>query len=65
MQLEEPQTTAELGDQLCQTEDAIAAGQSLDDLGDPEANQTAWDNVLLLQERYDRLKRRMEAAYGH
>lgn len=59
--LPEPQTKDELGDQLCQIEDAIRAGQSTDDLGSAEANDAAWQDVLALTQRYARLKRQREA----
>lgn len=40
-------------DEMC---DAITALQSLDDLGSEEANQAAWDQMISLQKRYERLK---------
>jgi len=39
---------------------AICALQSLDDLGSEEANQAAWDDMTLLQGRYDKVVSRIK-----
>lgn len=40
---------------------AIAAAQSLDDLGSPEANKDAWDQMLALQDRYQAVSDKIKA----
>ena len=40
--------------------DAIRALQSLDDLGSPEANKRADDEMLLLQKRRDALRQQLK-----
>ena len=40
--------------------DGIAALQSLDDLGSDEANQAAWDDMLVLQKRYDLVEKQIK-----
>lgn len=54
--LAKPKTTKEIQQQLEILSDGIRALQSLDDLGSPEANQRAWDDMLELQRRSDALK---------
>lgn len=39
---------------------AICALQSLDDLGSEQANQAAWDDMTLLQKRYDKVVARIK-----
>lgn len=53
--LPEPTTEQELEDTIGVLHDAIAALQSLDDLGSDQANQQAWDDQLLLYRKYARL----------
>lgn len=53
--LPEPATAQERQAQLWTIGAAIAASQSLDDLGE-EANRKAYDDQLELWRRYDRLK---------
>lgn len=53
--LPEPTTEQELKDTIGVLHDAIAALQSLDDLGSDQANQQAWDDQLLLYQKYARL----------
>lgn len=43
-----------------QLHDGIAALQSLDDLGSEAANQRAWDDMLELQKRYDRVVKKIK-----
>lgn len=40
--------------------DGIVALQSLDDLGSDEDNQRAWNDMLELQKRYDRVDKRIK-----
>jgi hypothetical protein len=47
-------------EQLVELTDAIAAMQSLDDLGSPEANQKAWDDMLELQKRHEKLRKEID-----
>lgn len=42
--------------QLWHLHDGVCALQSLNDLGSPEENQRAWDDMCALQKRYDKLK---------
>ncbi len=44
---------------LAQLHDGIAALQSTDDLGSPEANDAAWQNCLELQRRHKLVKEEM------
>lgn len=62
--LPEPTTEAQIREQLSILSDGIAALQSTDDLGSPEANQAAWDDMLALQAKYDRLKKKLEKNNG-
>ena len=55
MALSEPKTLKEMRVQLLVVFDGMLALQSLDDLGSPEANQKAWDDMIELQRRYDTL----------
>lgn len=57
--LPEPKTVEEIQAQLEVLGDGIAAMQSLDDLGSPEANQQAWDDMCALSKRYEELKARL------
>lgn len=43
-------------------DDAICALQSLDDLGSPEANARADEEMLLLQKRRDALRQQLDAS---
>lgn len=54
--LNEPQTAEEARKVLDQLYSAVVAMQSLDDLGSPEANAEAWDNMCALNQRYERIK---------
>jgi hypothetical protein len=54
--LPQPETQKQLLLQLNMVRDAIAALQSLDDLGSSEANALANSKMHVLQEKYDRLK---------
>ena len=54
--LAKPKTAKEIQQQLEFLSDGIRALPSLDDLGSPEANQRAWDDMLELQRRSDALK---------
>lgn len=58
--LPEPITKKELIEQLELIRDAIAALQSLDDLGTIEANELANSKMRVLLEKYDRLKEHLE-----
>lgn len=60
LMLPEPVEKKELIEQLAVVRDAIAALQSLDDLGTIEANALADSKTLVLQEKYNRLKARLE-----
>jgi hypothetical protein len=42
--------------------DAVAAMQSLDDLGSPEANKQAWDDMQKLQKRWVAAKRKLDGS---
>jgi hypothetical protein len=57
--LPDPITREESEQQIKQLDEAIIALQSMDDLGTPEANQSAWQQMLDLQKRQDDLKARM------
>lgn len=59
MSLPEPQTKEEMREQLLVLADGICALQSLDDLGSKEANDAAWNDMLVLQDKYSRLKREL------
>ena len=52
----EPTSAADARRQLGWVGDAIAAGQSLDDLGSPEANDAAWKRIAALLDRYKRIE---------
>jgi hypothetical protein len=54
-----PSKLSELQDLKTELHDGIAALQSLDDLGSEEANKRAWDDMLELQKRYDRVVKRI------
>jgi hypothetical protein len=43
-----------------QLHDGVAALQSTDDLGSEAANQAAWDDMLELQRRYDRVVKKIK-----
>ena len=58
--LSEPKNLKEMKEQLSIIFDGMLALQSLDDLGSPEANQQAWDDMTELQIRYDALKSKVE-----
>jgi hypothetical protein len=60
MNLEHPQTITDAKIQLMDLADAICALQSMDDLGSPEANDAAWNDMLVLQERYNELKYKID-----
>jgi len=49
MALEEPRTLREIEEQISAIYAGAVALQSMDDLGSPEANQRAWDDMLELQ----------------
>lgn len=53
--LRDPNGPTELQEQLAQLTDAIAAMQSLDDLGSPELNDSAWADMVWLQRRREAL----------
>lgn len=55
-----PKTIAEMEAQLRVLWDGATALQSLDDLGSPEANQKAWNDMLELQHRAEDLKKKIE-----
>lgn len=55
-----PTTVGELEVLRGQLHDGIAALQSLDDLGSEDANRDAYDDMLALQYRYDRVVRKIE-----
>jgi hypothetical protein len=57
--LTEPQTEQEIRQQLEILADGIRALQSLDDLGSEAANDAAWEDMLALQRKYDRLKKKL------
>ncbi len=57
--LEEPTTVEEIKQQLEVICDGARALQSLDDLGSPEANQDAWDQMLALEARANVLRDRL------
>jgi hypothetical protein len=44
--------------------DGIAALQSLDDLGSEEDNNRAWNDMLELEKRYDRVAARIKELEG-
>lgn len=48
-------------DQIDALTNEILRLQSLDDLGSPEANETAWQRMLSLQRRRDELERRQDS----
>jgi hypothetical protein len=63
MGLEAPETSTQLNDLIeyrNQLHDGICALQSLDDLGSEEANERAWNDMLELQKRYDKIEARIE-----
>ena len=43
-----------------QLHDGVAALQSTDDLGSEAANQAAWDDMLELQQRYQRVVKKIK-----
>jgi len=55
----EPATPEEIRSQLEILSDGIRALQSLDDLGSPEANQRAWDQMVALQAKHARLEEKV------
>jgi hypothetical protein len=57
--LPEPETPEEIRSQLEILSDGIRALQSLDDLGSPEANQRAWDQMVALQAKHARLEEKI------
>jgi hypothetical protein len=50
---------AELREAKDNLHDGIAALQSLDDLGSPEANNAAWQDMLALSKKHDLVKKEM------
>ena len=60
----EPPSMQDAQRQLEDLHDAIAAGQSLDDLGSPEANDAAWNRIVALLDRYKRLEAWIVASGG-
>lgn len=60
MGLNQPKTLAEMEEQLRVIGDGALAMQSLDDLGSPEANKKAWDDMIELQARYDALEKKIK-----
>lgn len=57
--LPDPTTREESEQQIEQLDEAIIALQSMDDLGTPEANQSAWQQMLDLQKRQNDLRARI------
>ena len=60
MALSEPKNLKEMEEQLRVIYDGALALQSMDDLGSPEANQRAWDDMIELQRRGDALRKKIE-----
>ena len=60
MALTEPKTLKEMEEQLRIIYDGALALQSMDNLGSPEANQQAWDDMLELQRRAEALSKKIE-----
>lgn len=60
MNLSHPQTLTDAKIQLMDLADGIRALQSMDDLGSSEANNAAWNNMLQLQNRYNKLKYKID-----
>jgi hypothetical protein len=60
LSLPEPQTLHEMKEQLQALMDGAVALQSMEDLGSPEANERAWNDMMELQRRHEALKRRIE-----
>ena len=60
MALKEPKTLKEMEVQLRVIYDGALALQSMDDIGSPEANQKAWDDMIELQTRGVALKNKIE-----
>jgi hypothetical protein len=53
-------TLAELEARRSSLHDAAVAMQSLDDLGSTEANQRAWDEMVELGRRLDKIQKELE-----
>jgi hypothetical protein len=60
LELGEPTTVEEIKDQLAILHPALAAMQSLDDLGTDIANAKALRDMYTLQDKYKRLEKRLE-----
>lgn len=60
--LTEPSNKKEIQAQLEQLHWAIAAMQSLDDLGSVEANKAAWNDMCKLSARYEELRKKLDDA---
>ena len=55
-----PTDLVELGVLRAELSTGICALQSLDDLGSEEANQRAWNDMLELQKRYQRVVKKIK-----
>ena len=60
MSLPEPKNLKEMEEQLGVIEDGALALQSMDDLGSPEANDKAWNDMLKLQKRAEALRAKIK-----
>jgi len=60
LNLSKPRTRKEMKAALQVLWDGAVALQSVDDLGSPEANQQAWDDMLALQRKAQALERKIK-----